>query len=72
MKPPVSYYGGKQNMTKEILSLIPKHKIYIEPFFGGGAIFFTKEPSEVEIINDLNSYVINFYNVCKDRKSLMS
>ena len=68
MKPPVSYYGGKQNMLKEIIPLIPEHKIYVEPFFGGGAVFFAKEPSDIEIINDLNSYVINFYNVCKDKK----
>lgn len=68
MTPPISYYGGKQKMLKHILPLIPTHKIYIEPFFGGGAVFFGKNPSEVEVINDLNSYVINFYNVLKDKK----
>lgn len=35
LKTPISYYGGKQNMLKDILPLIPEHTIYIEPYFGG-------------------------------------
>jgi DNA adenine methylase len=50
-------------MSRHILPLIPAHKIYTEAFFGGGAIFFHKEQSEVEIINDLNGEVVNFYKV---------
>jgi len=65
MKPPLSYYGGKQRLAKTILPLIPKHKLYVEPFFGGGAIFFAKEPSEAEVINDLNDNLITFYEVLK-------
>lgn len=67
MKPPLTYYGGKQNLAKEIVSLIPKHKLYCEPFFGGGAVFFAKEPSQIEIINDLNGDLINFYKVVKTK-----
>ncbi len=52
-------------MTDIILPLIPKHKIYVEPFFGGGSIFFAKGPSFLEVINDLNDNVINFYQVLK-------
>src|SRR6185295_8331911 len=63
LRTPITYYGGKQMMAQHILPLIPKHKIYTEAFFGGGAIFFAKEPSEVEIINDLNGEVVNFYKV---------
>jgi DNA adenine methylase len=65
MKPPLTYYGGKQRLSKLILSLIPKHHLYCEPFFGGGAVFFAKEPSTVEIINDTNGELINFYKVIK-------
>ena len=61
LKTPISYYGGKQNLITTILPLIPKHKTYIEPFVGGGAIFWSKKPSEVEIINDYNRELINFY-----------
>lgn len=52
-------------MLPHILPLIPKHQVYCEPFFGGGAVFWAKEPAEVEIINDLNNQVINFYKVLK-------
>lgn len=40
MKTPISYYGGKQSMLTTILPLIPEHSIYVEPFFGGEAVFF--------------------------------
>ncbi|URM37126.1 DNA adenine methylase [Flavobacterium anhuiense] len=62
---PISYYGGKQSMLKFILPLIPKHKVYVEPFFGGGAVFWAKEPSDVEIVNDFNGNVVNFYQQLK-------
>jgi DNA adenine methylase len=67
LKTPITYYGGKQSMAQHIVPLIPQHKIYTEPFFGGGAIFFAKEPSQVEVINDLNGEIVNFYKVvCTD------
>lgn len=66
MRPPLTYYGGKQILSKRIISLIPKHNLYCEPFFGGGAIFFAKEASPVEIINDTNGELINFYKVMKN------
>lgn len=62
-KTPITYYGGKINMVSAILPLIPKHRIYTESFFGGGAIFFAKSPSEAEVINDTNTMVVNFYEV---------
>jgi len=67
MKTPITYYGGKQNMLKHLLEIIPTHTIYCEPFFGGGALFFAKAKSEVEIINDKNGEVINFFKVAKTR-----
>jgi DNA adenine methylase len=63
MKTPLSYYGGKQRLARRILGLIPEHQIYCEPFLGGGAIFFAKPPSKVEVINDTNGELINFYEV---------
>ena len=65
LKTPISYYGGKQSMIKDIVPLIPKHKIYVEPFFGGGAIFWSKEPARCEVINDVNMNIVNFYEVMK-------
>ncbi len=65
MKTPITYYGGKQNMSKLIVSLIPDHNLYCEPFVGGAAVFFAKPPSPVEVLNDLNGEVVNFYQMCK-------
>ena len=58
---PITYYSGKKLMVRHILPLIPDHNLYCEPFFGGGAVFFAKEKSNVEVINDLNRFVVNFY-----------
>ena len=66
MKPPLTYFGGKQKLVKDILPLIPKHNLYCEPFFGGGAIFFAKPKSEMEVINDTNGDLTNFYSVVKN------
>lgn len=66
-KTPISYYGGKQKLLSTILSKIPTHQLYCEPFLGGAAVFFGKEPSPVEVINDTNKELINFYRVCKER-----
>lgn len=63
MKTPVTYYGGKQKLVSTILPLFPEHVLYTEPFAGGAALFFSKEPSEIEVLNDLNSELINFYKV---------
>ncbi len=69
MKTPITYWGGKQQLTSRVLAQFPEHKIYDEPFFGGGAIFFAKRPSEVEFINDLNGEMINFYRTIKNNFS---
>ncbi|MGP8216480.1 MAG: DNA adenine methylase [Bacteroidia bacterium] len=67
MRTPITYYGGKQRLVKELLQLIPNHGLYCEPFMGGGALFFAKEPSKAEIINDLNGNVTNFYSVAQSQ-----
>jgi DNA adenine methylase len=66
MKTPLTYYGGKQQLASIIISLIPFHRLYCEPFTGGGAIFFEKKPSEIEILNDKNKEVMNFYDVLQN------
>ena len=65
MKPPFAYYGGKQMLLPYILPIIPPHKMYTEPFCGGAAVFFAKKGAEVEVINDTNKELINFYEVMK-------
>jgi DNA adenine methylase len=63
MRAPLTYYGGKQQLARKIIERIPPHRIYCESFCGGGAVFFRKPPSEVEVMNDTNKELINFYKV---------
>lgn len=67
MRTPITYYGGKQRLAKTIVSMIPSHKIYCEPFFGGGAVFFQKPKAGIEVINDKNDMLINFYLCIQNR-----
>jgi len=62
---PVAYIGGKNRLAKQIIQLFPKHKTYVEAFAGGAQVFFHKEPSEVEVLNDLDGEVVNFFRVCQ-------
>lgn len=68
MKSPIKWMGGKSKSVKTILPLIPKHDCYVEPFFGGGWIYFAKEPSKVEAVNDVNGELINFFEVLRTKK----
>ena len=62
---PLSYIGGKKRLAKIIVSLIPPHLTYCEPFCGGAQVFFHKPPSRIEILNDLDAEVVNFFRVCQ-------
>jgi DNA adenine methylase len=66
IKTPISYYCGKQKLCKRIVSLIPDHNLYCEPFLGGAAVFFSKPQSNVEVLNDTNKELINFYRVVQN------
>ena len=66
MRTPITYYGGKQQLASTIIEMIPAHRIYVEPFFGGGAVFFAKGKSYLEVINDVNDNLVTFYEVCQD------
>lgn len=65
MKGPLSYVGGKNRIAAQIISLIPKHKTYVEPFAGGAQVLFRKKPSDIEVINDLDGELVNFYRICQ-------
>lgn len=73
MKPPFSYYGGKQKIASKIIPHIPRHTVYAEPFCGGATIMFQKPCPGVtsavqyrEAINDKNKDVVNFFTVLRD------
>lgn len=65
MTGPLSYIGGKNRLAKRIIALFPEHTTYVEPFAGGAQVFFHKDPSEVEVLNDLDFEIVNFFRVCQ-------
>lgn len=65
MKSPVRWVGGKSKSVNIIIELMPDHYTYVEPFFGGGWILFNKEKAKVEVINDINSELMNFYETIR-------
>ena len=65
MRGPINYIGGKNRLAKVIIERIPQHLTYVEPFSGGAQIFFHKPRSKVEVLNDLDSELVNFYRVCQ-------
>jgi DNA adenine methylase len=62
---PLPYIGGKNRLATKIISLLPEHATYVEPFAGGAQVLFHKPPSEVEVLNDLDFDVVNFFRVCQ-------
>lgn len=63
----LKYPGGKWRIADWIISHFPPHKVYLEPFFGGGGVFFRKEPSYLETINDISGDIVNLFRVCRER-----
>jgi DNA adenine methylase len=60
--------GNKKKIAKEIQKYFPPHKIYIEPFFGAGGMFFNKPKAKYNIVNDLDSDVFNLFKCVMNRR----
>lgn len=54
-------------MADWIISLMPPHRSYLEPFFGSGAVFFKKPPSRIETINDLDGEIANLFRCVREK-----
>jgi DNA adenine methylase len=65
MRGPLAYIGGKRAIAKQIIDLFPEHTTYCEVFAGGAQVFFKKSPSKVEILNDLDYEMVNFFRTCQ-------
>ncbi|NED73343.1 DNA adenine methylase [Streptomyces sp. SID9944] len=67
MKSPVPYFGSKQRIAPWIVSLLPPHQHYVEPFAGGLSVLLAKPPSRMETVNDLDAELVTFWRVLRDR-----
>lgn len=67
----VKYPGAKWSLASWIIGHFPKHHSYLEPFFGSGAVLFTKQRSHIETVNDLDNDVVNLFEwIRKDPERL--
>lgn len=63
---PFKWVGGKSRLRRQIIPLFPPHSCYVEPFAGAAWVLFGKRPSDVEVINDIDQELINFFRVVKE------
>ena len=72
-KPPLRWHGGKQYLARRIVSLMPAHTRYVEPFAGGLSVLLAKDPEGVaEFAGDLNNQLVNFWQVLGDESAFRS
>ncbi len=68
---PLKWHGGKFYLAPKIVRLMPPHLHYVEPFFGGGAVLFARDPDSSkqgvsEVVNDIHDRLIGFWRVLQD------
>lgn len=80
IKPPLKWHGGKHYLARRILELAPRHRTYLEPFFGGGAVLLARDPEDPrfalsaakddrgvsEVVCDADGLLTNFWAVLQD------
>lgn len=66
-RPVIRYHGGKWNIAPWIISHFPKHRVYVEPYGGGASVLLRKKRSTVEIYNDLDGEIVDFFRLLRDK-----
>mgnify|MGYP001616441207 CR=1 FL=1 len=66
LKSPVNRMGGKHYLVSWLSQHIPEHVTYVEPFCGAGHLLFSKLPSPVEVLNDVDNHLIGFFRIIQN------
>lgn len=68
----LKYPGSKWRIADWIVSQMHEHHSYLEPFFGSGAVLFSKQPSPIETVNDLDNNVFNLFKVIREQSDVLA
>jgi len=68
LMPPFPWMGGKVWLAKRLAENLPQHHTYVEVFGGAAALLLAKPPSPVEVYNDIDSGLVNFFRVLRDEE----
>lgn len=66
-RPVLRYYGSKWALAPWIIAHFPVHHSYVELFGGGGAVLLRKAPSPIEVYNDADGQIVNFFRMVRER-----
>ncbi len=66
-RPALRYYGGKWVMAPWIIAHFPAHEVYVEPYAGAASVLLRKPLSPIEVYNDLDGEVVNFWRMLRER-----
>jgi DNA adenine methylase len=67
VKTPFGYFGSKQRLALRIAELLPPHNAWVEAFCGSAAVTLVKKPAPIEIINDIDRQIINFFKQLREK-----
>ena len=68
VRAPFGYYGAKTRIAKKVIEHLPPHNCWVELFCGSAAITLAKQPAPIEIINDVDDRIINFFEQLRKRQ----
>lgn len=66
VRAPFAYYGAKQRLARRIVAMLPPHNAWVEAFCGSSALTLAKAPAPIEVINDLDSQIVNLFKQLRD------
>lgn len=66
-RPIIRYHGGKAKLAPWIISNLPNHRIYVEPFGGAASVLLMKSRAYGEVYNEMDGEVVNLFQVARDR-----
>lgn len=71
LRPALRYPGGKWRLAPWIISHFPPHLTYVEPYMGAASVFIQKPPAPLEILNDLDGRVVNYFHILRTQPDLL-